>query len=199
MYPTLYHAVHALLGLDLQVLKLINTFGFLVALAFLGAARCLASELERKHAAGQIPVTRQQAKPPRPPTMLDAALSSAMVFVVAFKLFGIVLGEYAVQGGTDAQRYLLSTQVPPNWIPLLPVQIPNPAFPTTAGQILSRLKRGAVLQPDGSKKVHSATGEVLGSLGNQLLYDEEVPREGARISWRSSGWTGILRGVASML
>ena len=82
----------------------------------------------------------------------------------------------------ELPRYLLSTQVPPNWIPLLPVQIPNPAFPGTAGQILSRLKRGAVLQPDGSQKVHSATGDVLLSLGNQLLYDEEVPREGARIT-----------------
>jgi hypothetical protein len=88
-------------------------------------------------------------------------------------------------------RYLLSTQVPPNWIPLLPVQIPNPAFPATAGQILSRLERGAVLQPDGSGRVHSATGEVLRSLGNQLLYDEEVPREGARITRqrRLARWT----------
>lgn len=110
MYPTLYHAVHDLLGLDLQVLKLINTFGFLVALAFLGASRCLASELERKHAAGQLAVTRRQAKPPRPPTTLDAALSSALVFVVAFKVFGIALGDHAVQGGSDAQHYLLSTQ-----------------------------------------------------------------------------------------
>ena len=91
----------------------------------------------------------------------------------------------------DLPRYLLSTQVPPNWIPLLPVQIPNPAFPNTAGQILSRLKRGAVLQPDGSGKVHTATGEVLRSLGSQLLYDEEVPREGARITRqrRLARWT----------
>jgi len=79
-------------------------------------------------------------------------------------------------------RYLLSTQVPPNWIPLVPVQIPNPAFPNTPGQILSRLKRGAILQPDGSARIHQAAGEVLRSLGNQLLYDEEVPREGARIT-----------------
>ncbi len=91
----------------------------------------------------------------------------------------------------DRPRYLLSTQVPPNWIPLLPVQVPNPAFPNTAGQILSRLKRGAVLQPDGSKKVHTAAGEVLGSIGGQLLYDEEVPREGARITRqrRMARWT----------
>ena len=82
----------------------------------------------------------------------------------------------------DLPRYLLSTQVPTNWIPLLPVQIPNPGFESTPGQILSRLKRGAVLQPDGTGKVHTSVGEVLGSLGSQLLYDEEVPREGARIT-----------------
>jgi phosphatidylglycerol:prolipoprotein diacylglycerol transferase len=110
MYPTLYHAVHALLGLDLQLLKLVNTFGFLVALAFLAAARCLGSELQRKYAAGQLVATIRPAPPLRPPTVLDAVLSSAMVFVVAFKLFGIVLGEHVLQGGTDVQRYLLSTQ-----------------------------------------------------------------------------------------
>ena len=41
------------------------------------------------------------------------------------------------------------------------------------------------------QKVHTATGEVLRSLGNQLLYDEEVPREGARITRqrRMARWT----------
>jgi hypothetical protein len=92
---------------------------------------------------------------------------------------------------TTLPRYLLSSQVPPNWIPLLPVQIPNPAQPTTPGQALSRLKRGAVLQPDGTKKVHVATTDVLLSLSNLLLYDEEVPREGARITRqrRLARWT----------
>ena len=80
--------------------------------------------------------------------------------------------------------------MPPNWIPLLPVQIPNPAFPTTAGQILSRLKRGAVLQPDGSQKVHHAQGQALNSSGALLLYDEEVPREGVHVtrSRRMARW-----------
>jgi hypothetical protein len=43
-------------------------------------------------------------------------------------------------------RYLLSSQVPSNWIPLLPVQLPNPLQPNTPGQVLTRLKRGAMLQ-----------------------------------------------------
>jgi hypothetical protein len=81
--------------------------------------------------------------------------------------------------------------VPPNWIPLLPVQVPNLAQTSGTNQPLSRLKRGAMLQPDGTKKPNVATGEVLLSLGNLLLYDEEVPREGARITRqrRLARWT----------
>jgi hypothetical protein len=76
----------------------------------------------------------------------------------------------------------LSSYVPPNWIPFIPVQQPNPEAPDDPNQIISRLQKGAVLQPDGSKKVHSATAEVLNAAANLLLYDEEVPREGARLT-----------------
>jgi hypothetical protein len=85
--------------------------------------------------------------------------------------------------GTDLPRYRLSSEVPPNWIPLLPVQLPNPSQPHgTAGQVLSRLKRGAVLQPDGTKRVHGALGRILNAGTQLLLYDEEVPREGLHIT-----------------
>jgi hypothetical protein len=79
-------------------------------------------------------------------------------------------------------RYLLSTTVPPNWIPLLPVRLPNLEALNPAGQFLSRLQVGAVLQPDGSKKVHTAMSEVLTAIPNLTLYDEEVPREGIRVT-----------------
>jgi len=110
MYPTLYHAFHDLLGVDLQILKLLNTFGFFVALAFLAAARCLASELGRRHAAGLIPVTRRRVEPPRATTLFDVLLSGAVAFVLGFKFFGVALGEHTLQGGADTQRYLLSSQ-----------------------------------------------------------------------------------------
>ena len=84
---------------------------------------------------------------------------------------------------SDLPRYLLASQVPRNWIPLLPVQVPNPLQPNTPGQFLSRLKRGAMLQADGTTTtIQSEAGEVLRSVANLLLYDEEVPREGARIT-----------------
>jgi hypothetical protein len=82
-------------------------------------------------------------------------------------------------------RYLLSSTVPPNWIPLMPVQ------PTASDPKQSLLRRGKVLQPDGSGVVHQAMGEVLNAAANLLIYDEEVPREGVRITRqrRTARWT----------
>ena len=86
-----------------------------------------------------------------------------------------------------AARYVLASTVPENWIPLLPVQL---QLPSDAGKIISRLKRGAVLQPDGSQKVHHAQGQALNASGALLLYDEEVPREGVHVtrSRRMARW-----------
>jgi hypothetical protein len=95
---------------------------------------------------------------------------------------------------TDLPRYLLASEVPRNWIPLVPVQVqvPNPLQPNTPEQVLSRLKRAAMLQANGTTTtVHSEAGEILRSVANLLLYDEEVPREGVRITRqrRLARWT----------
>jgi phosphatidylglycerol---prolipoprotein diacylglyceryl transferase len=96
MYPTLYHACLDVLGLDVQVLKLMATFGFFIALAFLAAARSLAAELARKHAGGRMAAARRQLIPERPTTTLHVLLSGVAAFIVAFKIFGIVLGKYSL-------------------------------------------------------------------------------------------------------
>ena len=86
MYPTLYHAFLDLFGLELQGLKLINTFGFLVALAFLGAARTLASELDRKYQQGKLPASTRKYEPPRPPSLVDVSISGFLAFLLGFFL-----------------------------------------------------------------------------------------------------------------
>jgi hypothetical protein len=87
--------------------------------------------------------------------------------------------------GNELPRYLLSTTVPDNWTPLLPVELK-----AANGAIQSRLKRGAVLQPDGSGKIHAAKGRILNAGSLLLVYDEEVPREGMHItsSRRAARW-----------
>jgi hypothetical protein len=74
-------------------------------------------------------------------------------------------------------RYLLSTTVPKHWIPLLPVQLREPP-----DKVVSRLRRGAVLQPDGSQEVHRAEGRILNKDPHLLMFDEEVPREGVHVA-----------------
>jgi len=74
-------------------------------------------------------------------------------------------------------RYLLSTTVPKHWIPLLPVQVREPP-----DKVVSRLRRGAVLQPDGSHEIHKAEGRILNKDPHLLMFDEEVPREGVHVA-----------------
>ena len=59
-------------------------------------------------------------------------------------------------GGARPPRYRLSSRVPGHWIPLLPLQTR-----AADGKVVSRLRRGAVLQPDGSKRVHRAFSDAL--------------------------------------
>jgi hypothetical protein len=71
----------------------------------------------------------------------------------------------------DAARYELGTSVPDYWIPLLPVQV---------GSSL-HLRRG-VLGLDTAEGMPVAQGRILEPGRELLLHDEEVPREGARVS-----------------
>jgi hypothetical protein len=83
-----------------------------------------------------------------------------------------------------APRYVLSSTVPGNWIPLLPVQLSD------QGNIILRLKRGAMLQIDGPPITHHAQGQALNAGGDLLLYDASVPREGLHVTRarRTSRW-----------
>jgi hypothetical protein len=57
------------------------------------------------------------------------------------------------------------------------VQLPEPPDKT-----VQRLRRGAMLQPDGSQKVHSARGIILNKDEQLLMFDEEAPREGIHVA-----------------
>lgn len=110
MYPTLYHLVADLLGLQIGPLKLLNMFGFMVALAFVAGAFVLGRELNRRQELGQFRATERPLQPPLPPSLLDVALSGLVAYFIGLKLGGVAFGGATLQGGADAQRYLLSWQ-----------------------------------------------------------------------------------------
>lgn len=74
-----------------------------------------------------------------------------------------------------APHYVVETLPPDNWVPLMPVQV-DPA----TGAI--QLRRASTLQLDGSNKVKTARSRVLNAASPLAIYDEEIPREGVRIT-----------------
>jgi hypothetical protein len=82
----------------------------------------------------------------------------------------------AVVPTSAALPYRLATDVPDYWIPLLPVQ-------TATGL---RLKRGAMIDPNGSPQPVRARGRILNpeppSPAGLAMPDEEIPREGIRVT-----------------
>ncbi|HEX2732181.1 MAG TPA: hypothetical protein VHM70_11260 [Polyangiaceae bacterium] len=89
-----------------------------------------------------------------------------------------------IQGDPQRDRllYRLATQPPDYWIPLLPVKHADGL----------RLKRGRILAADGSQQPVAAKGNILvpDPKSGLELYEEEVPREGARVtrSYQLARW-----------
>ena len=73
--------------------------------------------------------------------------------------------------------YRLASTVPLNWIPLLPVQIE-----AEQNTVSVRLRRGTLLRPDGSRQPNFAAGALLNAADPLLVHNEEVPREGVRLT-----------------
>lgn len=74
--------------------------------------------------------------------------------------------------------YLLQTQVPNHWIPLVPVR--DPGQPDLSGAIV--LQRGSLLMQDGTMRPISAQGVLLApEVSPWYFHEEEVPRAGLRI------------------
>ena len=86
--------------------------------------------------------------------------------------------------GDDTLHYRLATTVPDYWLPLVPVRI-DPARPDI------RLQRGRVLlDRDGQPVAPGALGRVLEPGAPLSLFEEEVPRAGARVTraWQYARW-----------
>ena len=90
------------------------------------------------------------------------------------------------RGDGDGLRYRLSTTVPANWLPLVPVRV-DPAQPDV------RLRRGRVLlDRDGEPVTPVALGRLLDPDLPLDVREEEVPRAGARVtrSRQHARWIG---------
>ncbi|MFT3885314.1 MAG: prolipoprotein diacylglyceryl transferase [Flavobacteriales bacterium] len=106
MYPTLYHALLDLTGIDLVGLKFLNSFGFFVALGFLAAYLMLASELRRKTAQGLLKPTRRTIVIGGPAAPGELVLQGLVGFLIGWK--GLYLLFNLAETTQDPPAFLLS-------------------------------------------------------------------------------------------
>jgi phosphatidylglycerol---prolipoprotein diacylglyceryl transferase len=107
MYPDFQYLFQALFGVDMPAwLSLFKTFGFLVALSFLGAAWTTSEELKRKEKQGLLLPEIRTVETGKPLTMAELAISIVIGFLIGFKIGG-VFGHFA-EVSPDPMGYLLS-------------------------------------------------------------------------------------------
>lgn len=108
MYPNLYYLLKSWFGLDWPLARIVNMFGFFVAIAFVGAAWVLTRELKRKEAAGLLSPTEEMIVVGRPATITELIVNFVIGFLFGYKIIGFfVLGAAAYD---DPQAYILSSQ-----------------------------------------------------------------------------------------
>ena len=111
MYPNLYFALYDLFGLDWPVLKLINSFGLLVALAFLAASKVLSSELKRKEKEGLVKGQTVKTLVGEPASVIDLIGNALMGFVFGYKFVYLFINAGELFNGQGLpQQHIFSAQ-----------------------------------------------------------------------------------------
>ncbi len=88
-YANLYYLVSDLFGIELPVLKLLQSFGFFMALAFLVAALFLYFDLKRKEKAGLIKSYITEVEVGAPATPYELITNGILGFLVGYKLIDL--------------------------------------------------------------------------------------------------------------
>lgn len=107
MYPSLYYLFSDLFGIKIEALKMIQTFGFFVAIAFLSASYALSKELKRKEKAGLLSSFTEQVWKGKKASAWELITSFLIAFLLGYKIIYLALNYSDFIN--DTQGYLLST------------------------------------------------------------------------------------------
>jgi len=91
MFPDFHYLFQSLFGIDIPALSIIKTFGFFVAMGFLGGAWVLGKELKRKKEEGLFQpeiIVEEIGKPATNSELISVGL---LGFVLGFKIIGLFL------------------------------------------------------------------------------------------------------------
>ena len=88
MYPNLYYLIDDFFGVKLNGLRLVNSFGFFVALAFVASGFVLYAELKRKESLGEFTPTEESIIIGAPASLSELLTSFFFGFLFGYKIIG---------------------------------------------------------------------------------------------------------------
>jgi len=90
MYPNLYYFFKDWFGVEWSSLKVLNVFGLMVALAFVGAAWVLALELKRKEKQGLLIPREETVVVGKPASLMELISNGLIGFLFGYKFIGVI-------------------------------------------------------------------------------------------------------------
>jgi phosphatidylglycerol:prolipoprotein diacylglycerol transferase len=93
MYPNLYYVFKNWFGVEWHWLSFLNTFGLMVAVAFLTAAWLLSQELKRKEKMGLLLPKEETIIVGKPASIIEMAINGMLGFFFGFKIIGLLFSK----------------------------------------------------------------------------------------------------------
>ena len=196
MYPNLYFAYLDLLGVDLPGLKLINSFGFFVAMAFVVGARVLRFEVGRKEKEGLFQPGSETVVIGAPVSWLDVALQALTGFVFGWKFVYLVLNaDTLFAGGGLPQAHLFSGEGSIGWGIALALVFGGWRYVAAAKEALPKPQQVTRPVPSTANISAIVTAAAVGGIaGAKLFHLLEYPDELVAFFTRPS-LSGFLGGL----
>ncbi len=110
MYPTIYLALYDLLGIDWSWTKLLNSFGFFVALAFVVASYTLGKELKRRSTEGLFQPEIRKVVVGQGPQWPDIIINALIGYLVGWKFIYLLINSNELFGSGSPQRHIFSSE-----------------------------------------------------------------------------------------
>ena len=107
MYPNLYYVFKDWFGVEWKALSFLNTFGLMVALAFVAAAIVLMAELKRKERLGLLLPREEMITVGKPATVSELIFNALIGFLFGYKLIGLF---FSKPENITAQEYIFSRE-----------------------------------------------------------------------------------------
>lgn len=104
MYPTLTDLIEGIFGIRIPLP--IQSYGFMVAMAFLAGAWVIVNEFKRKEKEGKLPATDKKEWIGKPATWQELSISGVIGFIIGFKLVYAIFNYSAFVD--NPQHFILS-------------------------------------------------------------------------------------------